>query len=486
MPEDLRETRLQHLQQLCDLGIPVYPDSFKTDVTLAAARSLGDGQEAAVAGRIISIRAFGKLIFMHIQDASGSLQVGFEKKTLPDETFYWVSKLTDIGDFVGVRGRLFTTRTGEKTLGASEVVFLGKALRPLPEKWHGLTDKELRYRKRYLDLISNEDTRRVFHTRSKIISFIRNYLEHHDFVEVETPILQPSACGASARPFLTHHNTLDQDFYLRISPETYLKRLIVGGLNKVYELGRNFRNEGLDSSHLQEFTMLEYYAAYWNYRDNMQFIRNLIQATVQEFCGSLVIEYRGTGLDFSGEWEERKYNDLILEETGIDLTKVESIEHLKSLVREKRIDLDVDKYISRASLIDGIYKKKVRPRLVQPMFLTSHPAELVPLARRNNEVPSTLDMFQVLVNSWEIVKAYSELVDPIEQKDRLEEQSRLREAGDEEAMMLEPDYIECMEYGMPPVSGLGLGIDRFVAILTNSESLRDVVFFPQMRWEGSQ
>lgn len=486
MLDNLREARLQHLQQLRDLDIPPYPCSFKADSTLAAARSLEDGDESTVAGRIVSIRAFGKLIFMHLQDASGSLQVSFEKKALPDETFYWISKLTDIGDFVGVRGILFTTRSSEKTLGARDVVFLGKALRPLPEKWHGLTDQELRYRKRYLDLISSEDTRHVFHTRSKIISFIRNYLELHNFVEVETPILQPSACGASARPFSTHHNALGKDFYMRISPETYLKRLIVGNFNKVYELGKNFRNEGIDSSHLQEFTMLEYYAAYWDYRDNMQFIRDIIQATVMEFCGSLVIEYCGTELDFSGEWEERRYTDIVLEVTGIDLTKVESVKHLKSLIKEKHIELDVDNHISLASLIDGLYKNKVRPRLVQPMFLTAHPAEMAPLARRNDEDPSTLDMFQVLVNTWEIVKAYSELVDPIEQKERLEEQQRLREAGDDEAMMLDLDYIECMEYGMPPISGLGLGIDRFVALLTNAKSLRDVVLFPQMRWAESE
>jgi lysyl-tRNA synthetase class 2 len=313
------------------------------------------------------------------------------------------------------------------------------------------------------------------------VSFIRRFLDDHDFLEVETPILQAAACGASAKPFVTRHNALDRDFYLRISPETYLKRLVAGSLERVYELGRNFRNEGMDGSHLQEFTMLEWYAAYWNYEDNMRFVRELIQAIVERFCGSLTIEYQGKSLDFSGDWKVIDYREAVLEHTGIDLRTVRTVEELSEAIKSRKLDVDLSGQISYAGLVDSLYKRTVRPLLVQPTFLVNHPTELVPLARRNDEDPSRLDMFQVVIDTSEIVKAYSELVDPLEQRHRLEEQMALRQAGDEESMMLEEDFIECMEYGMPPISGLGLGIDRLIALLTDSPTLRDVVLFPPMR-----
>jgi lysyl-tRNA synthetase class 2 len=361
---------------------------------------------------------------------------------------------------------------------------LSKAIRTLPDKWAGVADMEIKQRQRYLDLITSEETRKRFTTRSKLISFIRHFLDENDFVEVETPILQAAACGASARPFITKHNALDRDFYLRISPETYLKRLVAGSIERVYELGRNFRNEGMDGSHLQEFTMLEWYAAYWDYQDNMRFVRELIQKAVEKFCGQLVINYQGKTLDFSGDWEVIDYREAVKAQTGIDLHAVRTVEALKDAIQSRGIAVDLEGQVSYGGLVDSLYKRTVRPNLIQPTFLVNHPVELVPLARRNDEDPTRLDMFQVVVDTVEIVKAYSELVDPLDQRSRLEEQMALRQAGDEESMMLEEDFLECMEYGMPPISGLGLGIDRFVAFLTDAPTLRDVVLFPPMREAG--
>jgi lysyl-tRNA synthetase class 2 len=478
---DQRAVRLEKLQKLRELGIQPYPERYETTSSCLDARTLPDGARVKVAGRLMLFRAFGKLNFGHLQDPSGRVQVSFQRGELDEATLKWVTKLTDIGDFLGIEGELWTTKAGERTVQARAVTFLGKSLRPLPEKWHGLADTDTRYRRRYLDLLMNEETRRVFQVRSRVVSLIRSYLEQNGFLEVETPMLQAAASGAAARPFATHHNALDIDLYLRISPETYLKRLVAGGLDRVYEIGRNFRNEGLDPSHLQEFTMLEYYAAYWNYRDNMRFVREMIQTVVREALGTLKIRVSGNEIDLGGEWPERSYRELVHADCGIDLAEHGDHRALEAAIRRKGIDLEFKKYRSRAALIDGLYKAVSRPQLIQPMFLTGHPTELVPLARRSDADPRTLDMFQVLVNTWEIVKAYSELVDPIDQRARLEEQVALREAGDDETMMMEEDFLECMEHGMPPISGLGLGIDRFVALITGQESLREVVFFPMMR-----
>ena len=434
-----------------------------------------------IAGRLVARRNFGKLVFAHLLDFTGKLQLSFEKQTLPEKEFALATSLLDVGDFITVSGNLWTTRTGERTVRAQTFSFLSKAVRPLPEKWHGLQNKEACYRQRYLDLVANPGTRERFVLRSQIISFIRRYLEDRQFLEVETPILQAASSGAAARPFVTHHNALDSDFFLRISPETYLKRLIVGGIDRVYEIGKNFRNEGVDPSHLQEFTMLEWYAAYWNYRDNMKFVRELIQACLDEFKGTREITYQGTALNFDGEWPEVSYGDVIREKTGIDLNTVNTRAELLAHINKDFPEIDGRDLKSYPALVDGLYKKVVRPLLIQPTFLTHHPTELVPLARRSDTNPAVLDMFQVVVNSWEIVKAYSELIDPIDQRQRMLEQQSYREEGDDETMMMEEDYILCMEYGMPPNSGLGLGIDRFVALLTDAESLRDVVFFPTMR-----
>ncbi|MHA1831425.1 MAG: lysine--tRNA ligase [Candidatus Helarchaeota archaeon] len=481
MSEDIRRARIEKLKKLRDLGIIPYADKFKCSHTLLEAIALPDGEPVRVAGRMITKRSFGKLIFAHLFDRSGRAQVSFQENKLSEEQFKMVKTLVDIGDFIGIEGEQWTTKRGERTIGSKSITFLSKSLRGLPEKWHGLQDKELCYRQRYLDLITNENTRKRFILRSKIISYIRKFLDEHDFIEVETPILQAAASGAAARPFITYHNFLKSNLYLRISPETYLKRLVVGGFERVYELSRNFRNEDVDPSHLPEFTMLEWYAAYWNFRDNMKFIQELIQSILLKFLNTTKIEYRGITLDFGGNWPEISYIDAVKKETKIDLRKYKTYDELADAIRKYKPEINPDEYKSHPALIDGLYKKTVRPKLIQPTFLTYHPSELVPLARRNDENPGILNMFQVVVNTWEIVKAYSELIDPLEQYQRMIQQQKYREKGDDETMMMEKDYIECMEYGMPPNSGLGLGIDRITAIITNSESLRDVILFPTLK-----
>jgi len=421
----------------------------------------------------------GGLIFGHVQDRSGQVQMSLSRNELGAELFKEWSRAVKVGDFVGIAGRLYTTRLGERTVAVSELTVLNRTVRALPDKWQGLSNVEARYRRRYLDLLVNAESRERFRTRARIIRRIRRFLDDNDFLEVETPILQEAASGAAARPFVTRHNALGEDFYLRISPETLLKRLVVGSLERVYELGRNFRNEGMDASHLQEFTMLEWYTAYWDYRDNMTFIRELILAVLDEVLGTRTVTYGSVKLDFGAEWPELDYRTEIARRTGIDLTVVRDLPALQERVAE--LGLDVEGAMSYAGLVDLLYKKTVRPELIQPCFLVHHPAELAPLARRSDEDPTRLDMFQVVVNGWEIVKAYSELIDPVEQRRRLEEQAELRAAGDDETMMMEEDFIEAMEYGMPPMSGLGLGIDRFVALLTDAPTLREVVLFPAMR-----
>lgn len=476
---DIRKTKLENWKQR--QGVK-YIDKFNKKYSCIEAKSLPDDQEnITTAGRIIAIRDMGKLTFGHIFDNSGKFQFMFRVQTLDQGTYKFFIKNLDVGDYIGLTGRMYTTKKGERTIDVTDCKLLSKALRPLPEKWHGISDPEIKSRQRYLDLIMHEDTRKRFQTRSSILKNIRNYLETNGFLEVDTPILQVASSGASARPFITHHNALDIPLYLRIAPETYLKRLMVGGYERIYELGKSFRNEGIDSSHLQEFTMLEYYAAYWNYRDNMKFIQEMIKELVLQSCGTLKIEYQGTTIDFSGDWEEIEYRDLVLRDTGIDLDKIETLYDLKNEIKSKGLKLDLDKYVGLGALIDALYKKFSRPKLIQPMFLTMHHKSIVPLARCSDNDPNKLDMFQVLVNSWEVVKAYSELIDPEDQKQRMLEQQVLSEAGDDEAMMLEEDFILSMEYGMPPMSGLGLGVDRIITLLTDTPNIKDIIFFPSLR-----
>lgn len=460
---------------------PFHPaDRYEVDTLAEAARVGTDGTPVQMAGRVVLWRAMGGIAFGQLLDRSGRIQFSLRKNELGPEVFKRWAKSLSMGDFVGITGELWTTDKGEKTVGVRDLTLLNKAVRPMPDKWAGVNDPDLKYRKRYLDLLANEDSRERFLVRTGVVRTIRRFLDAHGFVEVETPMLQAATSGAAARPFETHHNALDRDFFLRISPETYLKRVVAGGFDRVYEIGRNFRNEGIDSSHLQEFTMLEWYAAYWDYRDNVRFVRELVQATLDEVLGTRQVTYGGVTFDFDGEWAEIDYRDEVKRKTGIDLHVLRDVESLRAAIKAAAIPggKDLDDQVSYAGLVDLLYKKTLRPDLVQPTVLLHHPVEMVPLARRSDSDPSRLDMFQIVVNGWEIVKAYSELVDPVDQRARLEEQGELRAAGDDETMMMEDDFIECMEHGMPPMSGLGLGIDRFVALLTDAPTLRDVVLFP--------
>jgi lysyl-tRNA synthetase class 2 len=484
--EDLRRIRLDKLAQLHERNVQPHPERFERTHTLAEGAALPlETKGLRLAGRLIAVRSFGKLTFAHLQDASGKLQIALEKKTLDADAWSLFHDLMDRGDFLGVEGELFETKKGEITLRVGALTFLGKALRPLPEKWHGLKDAELKLRRRYLDLLMGEETRERFRRRSKVIRILRRFLDDRGFEEVETPTLQTIPSGATARPFVTHHNALDIEVYLRIAPETWLKRLIVGGYDRVYELGRCFRNEGMDPSHLQEFTLLEYYCAYWNWKDNMRFTQELVKHLIQQVCGSLTLVWRGRELDFDGEWPQVDMALLVKEKTGIDLEDCPTVEALRKAVLEREIEIEQMESLGRGNLIDAVYKATVRDELIQPCFLTGMPADALPLARRNDSNPRLADSFQLIVNGWELVKAYSELVDPIQQRALFEEQERLRTGGDEEAMFLDEDYLEAMEYGMPPVSGWGMGIERVCALLSGSDSLRDVTLFPLLKPLGS-
>ncbi len=464
-----------------------YPDSFvRTHQIAELIRNFdpisSSGSIISTAGRVMAKRVMGKIIFFDIQDVFARIQCCADKRTLGRRDFKKLSKQIKIGDIIGVVGKLFITRTGEKTIIIDSFKHLSFCAKNLPEKYHGITDVELRYRRRYLDLIMNPQSRNIFLQRSKLISVLRQYLNNNGFIEVETPILQSNPCGASANPFKTKHDALGLDIYLRISPETYLKQMIVAGFDRVYEIGKSFRNEGIDPSHLQEFTMLEYYVAYWNYEDNMRFIQRMMQEILLDVVGTLQIKYENNVFDFSGEWKVVNYRDLVLKDCGIDVLAYEDPVSLRRAIEDKSIDIgEIPANISLGFLIDRLYKKVSRPKLVQPTFLVHHPAVLLPLARPNDDDPRVANSFQVLVNGWEIIKAYSELADPILQRRLLEEQAKLRDGGDEEAMFLDESFLGALEYGMPPVSGLGLGIDRLVAIITNQKNLRDTILFPLMK-----
>ncbi len=431
---------------------------------------------ARLAGRIVLFRSFGKLAFGQLQDRRGRVQVAFTLDELGEEGMERAKEIA-LGDIVGVDGVRWTTRKGEPTVRVKSFAVLRRTRTGFPDKWAGVTDVETRYRKRFLDLALDDESRRRFLRRASIVDAIRETMSEHDVLEVETPVLLPQASGASARPFVTHHNALDIDLYLRIAPETYLKRLVAGQFDRVYEIAKCFRNEGVDPSHLQEFTMLEWYCAYWDYRDNMRFTQQLLQRAALAANGATTVTHQGRELDFGGDWPVVDYRTAVREETGIDLAQLRDVESLSAAMEAAGFEVPESETVSYARLADALYKRTLRPKLVAPCFLVGHPKELVPLAARNPEDPDRLDMFQVVANGWELAKGYSELVDPEEQRARLLEQA----GGDDEAMALEEDFIEAMEFGMAPMSGVGVGIDRLTALLTDAPSLRDVVLFPQMR-----
>ena len=462
-----------------------YPERYEITHSLEEAAKLEDGtNDVQVAGRIVFMRKMGKMSFLKLRDFEGELEVSLKIDLLGEETYQFFKSMVDIGDFIGVSGEIFTTHTGVKTLRASTFTFLGKALKPLPEKFHGLTDSELCYRHRYVDLIMNESTRQRFKIRFQFIRELRHYLDNLGYYEIETPILNNKASGAVARPFISHHNALDIDVYLRIAPETYMKRAVVAGLNKVYEIARCFRNEGMDATHLQDFTMIEAYQAYYNYEDNMKLIQHMLQTIIQNIFGTLTIQVGDKMIDMSGDWPRVSFRELIKKYADIDINDYPTKESLLQVINEKNIVLDSEtpvEDLGYGNLIDYLYKKVARPDIIEPIYLTEHPVSLSPLARANDERKDITDRFQLVVNGAEIVNGFSELVDPAEQEKRLLEQAKLKENGDEEAMDMDYDYIGAMEYGMPPISGWGMGIDRVIQLLTGSENIRDVVLFPLMR-----
>jgi lysyl-tRNA synthetase class 2 len=436
--------------------------------------------EVSVAGRVITLRTMGKALFAHLQDATGKLQIYLRQDVVGEDSFKDFEELVDPGDILGVKGRLFRTNTGELTVEVKEWVLLAKSLHPLPEKWHGLKDVEVRYRQRYLDLIANEHARRVFFLRSRLISEIRRFLDSKGFLEVETPILQPIASGANAKPFITYHNYLEQNLYLRIAPELYLKRLIVGGINRVYELGKNFRNEGVDTTHNPEFTMLEFYCAYWDYKDLMVFTEELFSYLLNQLVGGLKITYQGRELDFTPPFKRYRYFELLEEKTGKDKDFfLRDVEGLRKLAKE--IGVPKAETLTHAKLIDKVFDLLVEDELWGPCFVIDFPKLLSPLAKTHREDPDLVERFELFVAGKEIANAYTELNDPVEQRERFLEQLKEKEMGDEEAMAMDEDFIRALEYGMPPTAGEGIGIDRLVMLLADVDSIREVILFPALR-----
>ena len=484
--ELVRRDKLKEISEFCN----PYPEKFERTHTLSEAKNLEDGtRDVSVCGRTTFLRKMGKLSFVKIRDIMDNFQLEFKIDLLGEEKYQFMKKLIDSGDFIGATGEIFTTQTGEKTLRVESFEFLGKALRPLPEKFHGLADIEMKYRERYVDLISNEESRRVFLGRSKFYSFLHKFLGENGFLQVETPILQNAVCGAAARPFYTHHNALDIELNLRIAPETYLKQCIAGGFDRVYELAKCFRNEGMDPQHNPEFTQVEWYASYWNFEDNIKFYKKFIKELLIELVGTTSIEYQGQILDFGKEdWDKINYVEKMREVLGVDFLSITDPSELKKIIVDKGLFtlLELDEYKSISQIVDFVYKKTIREKIVQPTIMYNYPSALIPLARRNDNDDRIIDVFQVVACGSELCKAYSELVNPIVQRKAFEEQLIAKEQGDDETMELDESFMGAMEQGMPPISGLGFGVDRLMMIIFNQPSVRDVILFPTMKPEGKE
>ena len=486
MPDrDHREQRIAKLSHLRELGIDPYPARCRYTHTLAqavkASESAAEGEqvEVTVGGRLVAVRAMGKSTFAHLADGSGRLQIYLRQDIVGVETYELFSKDFDLGDFISVEGRLFRTRTGEVTVEARSLTMLSKALLPLPEKWHGLKDVELRYRQRYLDLISNEQVRSIFLTRTRTVSAIRRFLDERGFLEVETPILQPIYGGAAARPFTTYYNALDRTLYLRIADELYLKRLIIGGFDRVYEIGHNFRNEGISTKHSPEFTFIEVYQAYADYHDIMHLVEELYSTVAQDVLGKSVISYQGAQIDLTPPWRQVTMRDVILEASGVDIEAHPDRDGLWAAIRDRGLALDPQP--TWGKLVDKLFSEYVEAQLVQPTFVLDYPIEISPLAKKKPGSPHLVERFEYFIGGLESGNAFTELNDPLDQRERFAAQSREAAAGDEEAHPMDEDFLTALEHGMPPTGGLGFGIDRMVMLFTDQASIREVILFPQLR-----
>ena len=488
-PSSIAEERINKGKRLQAEGVPLYPTGYRVTISSAEARKRyghmdpdrleQEDQTYSMAGRIMARRDFGKASFIHIKDRKGRIQAYIRKDKVSPEDFN-VFKFMDIGDFIGLKGKFFKTRTGELTLLAEELTLLCKSILPLPEKWHGLTDVETRYRQRYLDLIMNDPVKDVFVMRSRIIQAIRAFFVARDFLEVETPMMQPIPGGATARPFKTYHNALGMDLYLRIAPELYLKRLVVGGLERVFEINRNFRNEGISVKHNPEFTMLEFYMAYATYEDLMTLTEELFNHVLSQVPGRTVISYQGQEIDFTPPWRRISLLDALRDMGGVDAKVLLNREEAVRAASKYEIDLSGSEE-GHGQILTKLFDRLVEPQLIHPTFVTGCPTEVSPLSRRNDQNPDMVDRFELFIGGKEIANAFNELNDPVDQRERFQKQAALRDAGDKEAQFMDLDYVTALEYGMPPTAGEGIGIDRVVMLLTDSPSIRDVILFPQMR-----
>jgi len=482
--------RREKIKTLEEMGVDPFPNDFKVEHTsLEILQGYGDWSSDALqdleeafscAGRIMAIRVFGRAAFAHLQDRKGRIQVYLRKDLLGKELFDLFKKL-DVGDFLGVKGRLFRTKTGELTIEAAFIRLLAKSFRPLPEKWHGLTDVEIRYRQRYLDLIVNDTVKETFYRRSEIIKGIKEFLLQRDFLEVETPMMQPIPGGAAAHPFKTYHNALDMELYLRIAPELYLKRLVIGGLERVFELNRNFRNEGLSSQHNPEFTMLEFYQSYSTYEDLMSLTEEMVGEIASRVLGSYKITYQGLELDLNPPWPRVTLKEALVKYGGMEPSSNIIEDYLQARERAQELGLEVEGNESHGELLVKIFEELVEPKLIQPIFITEYPVEVSPLAKRKKDDPAVTERFELFMVGREIANGFSELNDPEEQRERFQAQVAQRGATDVEMSFIDDDFLIALEYGMPPTAGEGIGVDRLVMILTDSPSIRDVIFFPQMR-----
>jgi lysyl-tRNA synthetase class 2 len=492
--EELNEILLQRRAKLDEFraqGVNPYANDFTVRQTTDDVKRAHDHQDAAalencndhyaLAGRIMARRSFGKAAFIQIQDRKGRLQVFVRRDDIGEDCFDQFRKM-DIGDIVGVTGKPFRTQTDELSIRADSVRLLTKSLQVLPEKWHGLTDVETRYRQRYLDLIVNPDVQEVFKKRSRIVSLIRDFMVRNDFLEVETPMMQPVAGGATAKPFVTHHNTLKMDLFLRIAPELYLKRLVVGGFERVFEINRNFRNEGISIQHNPEFTMMEFYQSYATYETLMDFTEELICHVAKDVSGGLVIPYGGKDVDLTPPWERLTLKEAIIKYGRIEAGLLE--DRAQALAYARSLGLELDDDIGHGKLLTEIFDEVVEPKLWNPTFITQYPTEVSPLSRKNEADPGVVDRFELFIVGRELANAFSELNDPIDQKERFVQQLAEKEAGDDEAHAMDEDYIRALEYGLPPTAGEGIGIDRLVMLLTDSPNIRDVILFPHMRPEA--